>query len=201
MSKEGNVLMKCKGDAKFDRGMNENDPEYTRSNSTVDGLNHAANKLELILDYYDIPSPLKRNSVNEKLFHKAAHFLANVYTGTSKKKKLSCGSILQYLSGVYNVVKSRFPSHPIFKEKLALNRRLGEFIPEWYSDLREDVYRDVIHQIQQEGGKLQNKSLPIGRKVATTIGKSLLRFRTSELHTLIIFFAVMTITCGKVLKE
>ena len=53
-------------------------------------------------------------------------------------------------------------------------------VPGWYSDLRDNLSRIMITSLQDEDKKLQNKSMPIGRKVATVLGNELIKRNTKE---------------------
>ena len=155
---------------------------YQRSKKTWEGYELGVKKLNLSLAHFGIEktfNSLTDEDVTYMLFNRVAMYLHTV-AKTPQGDVFAPLTVLQYLSGVYNAVYEKFKHVSIFNEGLVWNRRLSKMIPEWYSDLRENLLRELVVSIQEDGKKLTSKSLPIGRRAATRIGEYLLKKSTSE---------------------
>ncbi len=85
----------------------------------------------------------------------------------------SCfGTILQYLSGVYIVLKTSHLRLPLWQENLVITENSS--VPQWYNTLRGNISRIVTNRVIQSGEKLQNKSEPIGRNLLIQMTLALL---------------------------
>lgn len=132
------------------------------SNSSIDqstrnGLNAAMRCFATFL----IEKQLSEEICNCDLFENFADYLL--------KTNYSLGTMVQYLSGVFNSLKKKYPKLDIWMWDT--NR---DNVPKWYIKLRNKIRRTVSSKVMEAGEKLQKKSEPIGRNMLSLIAQALL---------------------------
>ena len=153
------------------------------SKSTQAGYESAEAKIVLIQEYLGLRGQFVEACVTRNFFDNVAKFFIEYYTiptGKNKNQRLSVASIMQYVSGIYNILSKRYPTLSLFTDDREWNLRLHTSTPKWYSEFRAKLENRLIRDIQEKGEKLQDKSLAIGPKMATDIGKNLLRNNGKE---------------------
>lgn len=153
-----------------------------KSKSTMSGFDSAEKHLEDFLNTYDLKGCMSSALVTEKLFDQFSKYMSEakrVFRGVLGN--YAVGSIMMYLSGVYNILKKRYPNNPIFHKVLVYNERLRTSIPQWYTELRGNLESQLTKVVQLQGKKLQeNKSESIGPIMGKRIGEELLKENTKE---------------------
>lgn len=65
----------------------------------------------------------------------------------------ACGTMVQYLSGVFNYYKNKFPNLSLWTEDVVMNTNGSA--PKWYLNIRNNIVRTMTDRVIQEGKKLQ----------------------------------------------
>jgi hypothetical protein len=92
------------------------------------------------------------------------HFL------TGDNAPLMCDSAKQYLSGVFTVIKTRFPS----------NQNYTSAGSEWYKTLRKELNSRIVLRCIEFGEEVASKSYPVGRDLLREISQHLLQLNSTE---------------------
>jgi hypothetical protein len=136
---------------------------------------------------------IETSEINPKLFTDFCEYLFN---GKSRANQpYALGTIWQYTSGAYNVIKKKYPSLPLWQEDLVLIS--GEYIPRWYRTIRNNMDRKVCNRVIEEGGKIQTKSEPIGRPLLKKISLALLSKADVESVEMATNFVWDYVSCGR----
>ena len=106
------------------------------------------------------------------------------------------GTILQYVSGVFNVLKKDFPHLPLWKEDLVSTGNSRELVPRWYRTIRDNSNRIVCHRLIENGEKIQSKSEPIGRNLLKQLSLALLIRGDTDSVAMATNFVWEYSTCG-----
>ncbi len=139
------------------------DPERSKKQGYKAATKHLVSFLKQRLDN------LQQNSIIPELFENFSNHLLNL----KYKDDFYCfGTVLQYVSGVYNVLKQRHPRLALWQENLVVTDNSS--VPQWYNTLRGNISRIVTNRVIQSGEKLQNKSEPIGRNLLIQMTHALL---------------------------
>ena len=83
-------------------------------------------------------------------------FLVDHYFVSGEDERLMCDSAKQYLSGVYNVIKTRYPS----------NSNYTAAGSEWYKKLRKDLNSQITLRCIELGKGSTSKSLNVERNIS-----------------------------------
>ena len=123
---------------------------YNHEKAKVDGI-----KAALVSFRKFHPSDVEESSCTKDLFEEfASHLLTCNY---------ALGTMTQYLSGVFNFFKQKYTTLGIWNEDVIMNSNGSA--PKWYLNIRNRIQRTIMDKVIQEGGKLQDKSEPIGRNL------------------------------------
>ena len=150
---------------------------HWRSPSTQGGYDSAEGKLVEVIEHVNLTERFNHRHVTKDFFDTVGKFLMDAKT--SAGNTYAPGTILKYLSGIFLILKKRYPNLPLWKEDLVITRSLDS-VPLWYRTLRLGVEASLITDLMKDGKKLTVKALPIGEKVATTLGVALLQRNTAE---------------------
>jgi hypothetical protein len=141
--------------------------------------------LKMFSDFSNFLCDLKKNSIEGKI------------SSDKQSSKYSHGTILQYISGVYNVLKQNFPDLERWNQDLVASGTRGDTVPRWYRTIRDNVSRKVCNRIIEEGGKIQNKSEPIGRDLLRQMTVALLRKGDIDSVEMATNFVWDFVSCGR----
>ena len=117
---------------------------------------------------------LSGDLVSPKLFEDFSIHLTSLKKSRESDENYSLGTIHQYISGVYNILKRNHPALSLWQQDLVPTGAKGETIPRWYRTVRDNASRIVCNRVIQNGEKLQNKSEPIGRNLLTEMTLALM---------------------------
>ena len=90
------------------------------------------------------------------LLRRYATFLVDHYFVSGEDERLMCDSAKQYLSGVYNVIKTRYPSNSNYTAKGS----------EWYKKLRKDLKSQITLRCIELVKGSTSKSLNVERNIS-----------------------------------
>lgn len=141
------------------------------SASTIRGKTTASNAFNVFLQEKKMPNFDKASEdtiCKEELFVEFCQYLVNLKTKNGEKDNISFGTAKQYLSGVFNVVRDKFRQNRLFVDT------------DWYKNLINSLETIISRRLIDEGKKLQEKSLPIGRKLMIDIIRTLLNENSKE---------------------
>ena len=119
--------------------------------SHCDGMRKIFSKFLSVTASTNIKDIGEQELCNPYLLRKYANYLVNHFV-TGDDERLMCDSAKQYLSGVFNVIKLRFPSNPNYTAAGS----------EWYKKLRKDLKSQITLRCFELGEELASKSFPIG---------------------------------------
>jgi hypothetical protein len=152
----------------------------SRASSTMEGLATAESHFFKFVQTLRLPRQFDASNCTKKFFDEFSGYVATLSAPRSREGTLAPKTVVQYLSGTFNILKDRFPNVDIFSENMIWNRQLAKMVPEWYSELRARLYAKLIKRIIENGKKLVQKSLSIEDNVAETVGHNLLLRNTLE---------------------
>lgn len=105
--------------------------------ATSDGLKSAMNCFMKFIGNDDIVETL----CDENIFKEFGDYLLTL--------DYACGTMSQYLSGVFNSLKKEFPSLQLWYRDT--NR---DVVPKWYARIRRKIVRTTMQKVIEEGTKL-----------------------------------------------
>lgn len=140
--------------------------DFNAEQAKIDGLKAAMNNFSKFH-----PAEMSEVDCTIALFQKYGEYLLTL--------NFACGTMTQYLSGVFNSLKTMFPNLSIWN--VEANNAYGNGAPKWYLSIRNIMVRTMVNRVIQEGKKLQEKSEPIGRNLLCKIAYALLK--TGDIHS------------------
>jgi len=84
------------------------------------------------------------------------------------------GTIMDYVSGVFNICESQFPGCAIFQENLK------DGIPKWYSKFRKHLGTKLSLRVFENGEHLCKKAREMGRPLTEQLAMAMLKQDTKE---------------------
>ena len=138
--------------------------------STVAGRNSAkAVFVEFIkmkgLESFEIIIENEAIICEKSLMKQFASFLIDYAVSSKSALPFKGGVALQYLSGVINIIRQRWPENVNYRNKA----------PEWIADIRKSIDKEIRRKCIDTGREYAEKSPPIGRNSMGIIAESLLR--------------------------
>ena len=115
----------------------------------------------------------------------------------SPEENYSLGTVHQYISGVFNVLKQNNPQLPLWQHDLVPTGTKGEFVPRWYRTIRENIARRICNRVIQNGEKIQTKSEPIGRNLLTQMTLALMNRNNLDAVEMATTFVWDFSSCGR----
>lgn len=110
------------------------------------------------------------------------------------QQNLAAGTAVQYLSGVYNYIKSKFPTLPFWSQ----NNNILNHTPEWYSKLRSNLNEAIGRRELKNRNKLQpGKSDPIQRTLLYQMAVACLKTNNLESIEKRTEFVCTFLSCGR----